>query len=432
MEVTVYSDETMLQSLRDLIAIPSVSGIGASESSPFGAAVKDALHYTLSLCGSLGMRTVNRNDRLAWAEVGSGKEIIAVVPHLDVVPAGEGWSFDPFTLTEKDGRLYGRGSSDNKGPLIASLYAVADVAEMRPNMDRHIRIIFGQCEEVGDWKDMEQYRKEEERPVMGFTPDASFPALCGEQGQLWGEFSVPVEQSGLLMLTGGSATNMVPASCRAIFQDQNGQERQLTTSGKASHATKPEDGVNAIGLMMQALQDAGVCSPLIDFYLTCMNDSDHGEGLGCDVRDEKSGSTTACIGTARTENGKIILTLDMRYPVSGDAAKLRSAVLKSAERFGLTFTVTKENPPYYRDPGSPLMQTLLSAYREETRDCSAPIVIGGGTYARAIDNIVGFGSNFPGKVHTEHQANEYIEKEDLFLLRRIFRNALLKLLTLEA
>ncbi len=428
----MLSDKSMLASLSGLIAIPSVSGVEVSADAPYGSAVRDALHYTLDLCERLGFKTVNKNGHLAWAEIGNGDRLIAVVPHLDVVPAGEGWTLDPFALTESNGRLYGRGSSDNKGPAIASIYAAADVASQLPALPVRIRIILGQCEEVGDWKDMEQYRREEEKPFAGFTPDASFPALCGEQGQLWGEFSIPLEKSGLLELTGGNATNMVPASCRAVFVDRSGKKQILTTSGKASHATKPEDGINAIGLMMDELSAAGVSSPLIDFYQKCMCGKNHGEGLGCDVSDPQSGRTTACIGTARTEKDSVILTLDMRYPVSGNADQLRASVMAYAADYGLAFSVKKENPPYYRDPDSPLMRSLLAAYLEETGDGSAPIVIGGGTYARAIDNIIGFGSNFLGKPHTEHQANEYIEKEDFFLLRRIFRNALFRLIKMSS
>ena len=158
-----HTNGEMLESLQKLLRIPSVSGHGANPGQPYGKEVDEALDYTLALCRSLGMRTMKLPGKTAWAEIGQGTEMIAVVPHLDVVPAGDGWTVEPFDGTVKDGRLYGRGSSDNKGPAISCIYAVADILEETGGrLPRRLRLIFGQSEETGVWSDMDYYRQNEE------------------------------------------------------------------------------------------------------------------------------------------------------------------------------------------------------------------------------------------------------------------------------
>lgn len=425
----MHTDQEMLQALRGLLEIPSVAGENVTLDAPYGTGVARAVDYTLSLCQNLGMRTVNRNGQVAWAEIGEGDELIAVVPHVDVVPAGDGWSTEPFFCTEQNGRLYGRGSSDNKGPAIACIFAAADLLAENIPLSRRIRLIFGQCEETGLWGDMAYYRAHEEMPSAGFTPDAEFPALCGEKGMLWLNLSLPLEKSGLSLLEGGSACNMVASWCRASFQNAAGTEISLETQGRAVHATVPEQGENAISHMMSQLsQQAGLKSPLVSFYQTYIGESHHGELLDCFFQDDISGCTTLCAGMVRTENGYIHMTLDIRYPVTADGADILQKVQAASRQFGLEVQVLKNDKPMYRPPTNPILQQVLSAYRKETGDFSDPLVISGGTYARALDNIVGFGAAFPGRQHTEHQKDEYILKEDFFKLRRIYTAALKNLL----
>lgn len=427
----MYTDEQMLRELKGLLAIKSIAGEDVTPQAPYGQGVARALEYTLDLCRRLGMQVTNRDGKVAWAEIGQGDEMIAVVPHVDVVPAGEGWSVEPFAGTEKDGRLYGRGSSDNKGPAVACIFAAADLLASGRPLNRRIRLIFGQCEEVGVWGDMDYYRAHEEKPVAGFTPDAEFPALCGEKGMLWLDLSLPVEQSGVTFLEGGTASNMVAASCRAGYIDENGQEVVLETAGRAAHATVPHQGVNAITLMMHRLAaEKKAPGPLVEFYEKYLGDTFHGEKLDCCFSDEQSGITTLCSGLARTEDGRVHLYLDLRYPVTADGQVILQRIEQAAAEYGFAVQINKNAAPMYRPATDPVLVQVLSAYREETGDMSDPLVIGGGTYARALDNIVGFGAAFPGHQHTEHQKDEYILLEDLYCIRRIYRRALEKFLTM--
>lgn len=424
------TNREMLQALEELLAIPSIAGENVTPEAPYGTGVAEALAYTLRLCEELGMRTKNRNGRIAWAEIGEGNDLIAVIPHVDVVPAGDGWTMEPFACTKRDGRLYGRGSSDNKGPAIACIFAAADLLAEQFPLSRRVRLIFGQCEETGQWSDMAYYRRHEEPPCAGFTPDAEFPALCGEKGMLWLELSLPLEHSGLFLLEGGSACNMVASWCRARFRDRAGVDRFVETQGLAAHATVPEQGDSAITKMMKELSQAGLQNPLLSFYKRYIGESCHGEKLGCCFQDDVSGSTTLCSGLLRTDGCAIHMTLDIRYPVTADGGLILETVTAAAQAEGLDLRVLKHDKPLYRAPSNPVLQQLLAAYREETGDLSDPLVIGGGTYARALDNIVGFGAAFPGRRHTEHKKDEYILEEDFYKLRGIYRTALKKLLVM--
>ncbi|WP_308588991.1 M20/M25/M40 family metallo-hydrolase [uncultured Oscillibacter sp.] len=426
-----YTDAAMLQTLQGLLRIPSVSGHGATPAQPYGKEVDEALDHTLALCRSLGMKTVKLPGKTAWAEIGQGDELIAVVPHLDVVPAGEGWTVAPFDGTVRDGRIYGRGSSDNKGPAVACIYAAADVLEaLRGALPRRLRLIFGQSEETGLWPDMDYYRTHEETPLAGFTPDAEFPALSGEKGMLWAQVSLPRERSGLCFLHGGTACNIVAAQCEAAYPGRDGTPVRVSAAGRAAHATVPDQGVSAIDAVMQTLRGA-VEDPLVAFYETYLSGACHGEKLAIDCADEPSGRTTLCAGMVRTTASELTMTLDIRYPVTGDGAAILASVERAAGQYGLGLTLLKNAKPLYRPKHHPILQQVLAAYREETGDLGDPIVIGGGTYARGIDNIVGFGGAFPGHVHTEHQADEYMELADFYQQRRIYRSAMLRLLRMD-
>lgn len=180
-----------------LIAIESVAAPGSSEEEPFGPGPAAALKYMLELCASMGFRTKNCDGRVGWAEIGQGDEMVGILCHLDVVPAGTGWDYPPFAMTLVGDRAYGRGTTDDKGPAMCCVYAMKDILNSGVTLKRRIRIIFGLSEETGVWEDMTYYTAHEERPVFGITPDADFPAIYGEKGILGIELRMPLRESGL-------------------------------------------------------------------------------------------------------------------------------------------------------------------------------------------------------------------------------------------
>lgn len=421
------NNEEMKRSLRELCRIESVAGIDVSDDAPYGAGCAQALDYALELCRRLGFETkLCENHRCGWAQIGTGETVVGILAHLDVVPAGSGWSHPAYDLSEENGRLYGRGVSDDKGPTIACIYAMKDILGAGLPLKRRVRIIFGQSEESGDWDDMAYYREHEELPVFGFTPDADFPAIYGEKRLLNYKLTMPLEESGLLDIRGGSASNVVPDHCEARLLI-DGREKCITASGKASHASTPEDGENAIAALAAKLASLLPQSPFVRFYRDRIGSSLNGELMGCALSDVESGKLTMNVGTVGVADKSIVMEIDVRAPVTFEAASVTEPLRRAAAEYGIEVTLTQDTPPVYMDKNGAVIRKLLAVYREETGDFSEPTVIGGGTYARAMDHIVAFGPMFPGRELTEHQRNEYLLDEDFCRLRSIYRKAILAL-----
>lgn len=397
----------MIDALKQLIAIPSVSQTEYT---------KDALRYVLTLCKGFGFRVFDGGS-YGYAEIGEGKEMMGIIGHLDVVPAGLGWDTDPFTATIKDGQIIGRGVMDDKGPMMAAIYAMKDVKEGDKHLNKRVRIIFGTCEEVGEWEDIEAYKEKEELPTFGFTPDADFPAIYGEKGLLQTEWHTPLKKSGFQSISGGEAPNMVPAWAKAQLDDGT----VIEAKGKSAHGSTPEDGVNAITKLMEQ-----VTGPLADFYREKIDV--HGNKLHLDLWDEQSGALTLNVGKVEVKGKDVVLSVDIRYPVTYKEADVMK-ILKQEVEPGMHIVRIGGRGPIYMDKNGPIITKMLEAYREITHDNAEPLVIGGGTYARAMDHIVAFGPVFPGVELTEHQANERINIADLEKARKIYRLTIEKLAT---
>lgn len=423
----------MIESLKKLCSINSVAvgdeqdntyiRVGCTSDAPYGEGPKKALDYMLSLCDSFGFRVKNCGNRLGYAEIGEGEEIFGILVHLDVVPAGNGWDYDPFDLTEVDGKIYGRGSTDDKGPAIAAVYAMKDILDSGVKLKRRIRIIFGQTEETGEWTDMDYYKQTEELPAMGFTPDADFPTIYCEKGILHTEITLKDSEGIFKVLDAGLAVNMVPDFAHAELNDG----RVFDETGKSAHGSTPEDGENAISKLMKTLEDAGVDSSFVRFYNSCIGFRLDGSGIGADFSDESSGGLTLNAGTLTLEDGQIKLALDMRCPATIPLEEIAQSISKALAPYGASSRTLHFMDSVFMDKSSDLITKLNNAYYQVTGRNDKPIVMGGGTYARAMSNIVAFGPMIPGRELTEHQKNEYILKEDFLMLREIYRTALLNL-----
>lgn len=403
----------MIESLQKLIAIPSVTG------SP---EVFDALDYALECCRSLGFRTKNVDGRLGYGEIGEGEELMGILCHLDVVPAGEGWTYAPFggTVTE-DGRIYGRGAMDDKGPAMAAVYAMKDVLESGKKLNKRVRVIFGVMEEGGEWADMDYYKEHEEIPSFGFTPDADFPAMYAEKGILMADLLMDEAKAGFAEIAGGDAPNMVAAWARGKLLDGSSFDER----GTAAHGSTPEEGENAITKLMEKAADCGCyfAKVYMDKIGWCLDGSRCGIGLS----DEASGGLTFNAGKIFMDGNKVRLSVDIRYPVTFAEEDVVAMLREKLTGTGLSVEVQSAMKPVYMDQNGPVISKLMEAYREVTGDDTPAQLMGGGTYARAMDNVVAFGPVFPGRELTEHKADEWIFVEDLEKAREIYRLAIEKL-----
>lgn len=174
----------LLAAIKELVAIESVRG-HSTPGAPFGEGPKQALLKALELSEQLGFETVNHDNIIGYAQYGEQKtsEYYGIFGHVDVVAAGEGWFSPPYEATIRDHRLFGRGVLDNKGPILANLYSLYLLKELKVQFPMPVRIVFGTNEESG-FACVKHYLTKEKPPVFGWTPDCKWPVVYGECGRL--------------------------------------------------------------------------------------------------------------------------------------------------------------------------------------------------------------------------------------------------------
>lgn len=182
----------LFDGLRRMVAIPSIRGKEEPDA-PFGRGPKQALEEVLKIATELGFHTKNIDDKIGYAEYGENRAdgaYYGVFGHVDVMPLGEGWSSPPLSLTLREGKLFGRGTLDNKGPILSNLYALYVLKENGVTFDRPVRIVFGTNEETG-FGCVKHYLTKEIPPTFGWTPDCKWPVVYGERGRLKVRVSLP-------------------------------------------------------------------------------------------------------------------------------------------------------------------------------------------------------------------------------------------------
>ena len=408
----------MIEALQKLVSFQSIAKEEGPEY-PYGKEVCGAKEYVLELAKSFGMRVEDVPGKYAYIEIGAGPRLIGILSHLDVVPAGDGWTQDPFGGEIVDGRIYGRGTTDDKGPTIAVLYAMKALKE-KTTLSARIRLILGQTEENGEWRDIEAYTDAEEIPECGFTPDGDFPAIQNELGAM--VFQVQMPQSGFLQGEGGTAPNMVPA-CARVKTEFGTYE----ASGKSCHGCAPWLGLNGISELMEKVHQAEPENRFAQMYADLIGKTIYGEKLGIAAEDE-SGKLTLNVGLLEVRDETTTLMVDIRYPAKKNPDEISGSLVRQFSSYGASCECVYHVRPLDTPSDSPVLGALLSAYREGTGDDSRPISIGGGTYAKAMPNMVAFGPNFPGHENREHMEDEYILVEDFLKLEEIYERALAYLL----
>lgn len=436
--------EEILTSIRESVSIESVKG-EPKENAPYGEGPKAALDYALALGEKLGFKTGNLDNRIGWVEYGEGEEMAAVLGHVDIVPLGEGWKYDPLGGEIHDGKMYGRGVLDDKGPTIAAIYGLKAIRDLKLPIDRRIRVMFGADEENGSSCVKHYVESGEELPTIGFTPDADFPVIFFEKGQCSWEMSKKVEEKAtvkVLSIKGGTAGNVVMPKCTMVvagdfpFEERDGIEVHkengntvIVSTGKSAHGSTPELGKNSAIELCKALKEQGIdlggdLQKVVAFITEKIGDETQGESLGAHYSDEETGATSVCLGMIDCTEENLSFTLDIRYPNHSDRDELVANVKKNAEAYGIQTEITGEAEALYVSKESELVQKLMNVYTEETGRRDEPIAIGGGTYAKAFRNMVAFGPMFPGDEDVIHQPNECAEVEKMMKSYQIIAAAM--------
>ncbi|MEJ8554558.1 M20 family metallopeptidase [Tepidibacter sp. Z1-5] len=428
--------------LQSLIKIPSVYEEDNSKY-PFGKNIDDALKEMLSIAEKLGFKTYyDPNGYYGYAEYGSGEEMVGVLGHLDVVPAGDlkKWNTNPFDPVIVDGKLFGRGTQDDKGPTLAAMYAFKALLDSDAIINKKIRFIYGTDEE-NLWKGITEYNKKEIIPDYGFTPDANFPLIYAEKGLL--QVDLVAKNETDIRLNGGDAYNSVPSNMS--YESKNPQkleealkdlgfeykreDNNITIIGKSVHAKDSEKGVNSITRLLIAMNKIGLKSKAIDFVVDNIKEDAYATKIFGECIDEASGNLKFNIGKINIDEDKEVLNIDIRIPVTVEKDFVISRLNEVAQKYGFDIEENDYLRSIYTPLDSELVKTLMDSYVEVTGDTkSQPISSGGATYARAMDNCVAFGPAFPYSKETEHQPNEYIELDEIKTAIEVYSSALVKLL----
>lgn len=438
--ITEKHQKESLAALKRLIDIPSVNAADGTSFPPFGKAIEECLTEALTICEELGMTTYHDPAGFyGYADYGQGEELIAVLCHLDVVPAGDLalWETDPFQAVVKEGVMYGRGSQDDKGPTIAALYAFKAVVDSGVAFNKRIRFVFGTDEETL-WRCMAHYNLKEEQPTKGFVPDSAFPVTYAEKGLLQAKLIGP--GSSAFALACGDAFNVVPGN--AQYQGKDAQlvsqklaelgisqtltDQTVTVNGKAVHSSAAGQGVNAVNQLATGLVQVH-SHPMLQFLAEKVGTETNGFSIFGEVKDEMTGELTFNVATIKVTETKSEIELDLRIPVSYPAADLVPLLEKAAAAYGLTYEEFDHVPALYVPKESDLVQTLTTIYQNKTGDQTQPITSGGATYARTMKNMVAFGAHFPDTKSLAHQANEGISITEMVQAMDIYAEAIFQL-----
>ena len=413
--------EDILKDLANVIAIESVSVYG--EEKP-----QQALKYVLQRAEEMGLTTKNIDNIIGHAEYGNAEKLCGVLTHLDVVPSGEGWTYEPFRLTQANGRLYGRGVADDKGSAIIALYCLKALKDNGiHSQSNRIRVIFGTNEETG-MTDVKHYFSQEPLPNIGFTPDSDYGICSCEKGILQFSLTGSNKNSILTFAEGGNAVNAVPD--KAVFVVNN---EKITSVGKASHAMEPHKGINAITKGLQEISTTVGSSKLGDvfrFVERYISNETDGDLMGLKQSDVRSGKLTLNVGIIRADENTATVKIDIRYPVSADFQAILQTIQSKAEEYSLTLTVDNHSVPLDVEENSEIIQLLQSAYQEVTGKAPEIYATGGGTYARSLQNRgVAFGPVFPDDYSNMHKPDESLNEEKFFLHAQICLEAMYKMFT---
>lgn len=400
--------DDMTALLRELVAVPSVQG-DAEEGFPFGREPARALEIMMRECRKAGFDVENVENYAGSADINSLEAQLAVLTHLDVVPAGDGWSSPPFELTQVGDKLVGRGTIDDKGPAVAAFFAAKAVKELGIPLKKGVRLIFGTNEENGS-ADLAYYRSKRTLPPMVFTPDGEYPVINAEKGMLRVYFSA--KYSGI-PVRGGTVINAVPAVCSDDADDY---------FGRSAHASTPEKGENAI---TKFLDIQGNLHPLLNNLSELFPHGEfNGRSCGLGFRDDISGDMTCVLSMLNARDGRLCGGIDIRFPLDRTKAEISGIICEKLRSAGFEIDSCEGVEPHCTDENSTFVQALLKTYERVTGKNGRCIAIGGGTYVHEIEGGVAFGAEFPGEDGHMHSPDEFITVGNLLKNAEIMAEAI--------
>ncbi|MEV3061137.1 dipeptidase PepV [Paenibacillus larvae] len=472
-ELAESKRDSYIEDAKKLLSIPSTPDPAtAGPGKPFGKGIADALEHMLQQARGDGFKAYNVEGYAGCIEYGEGEESIGVLVHMDVVPPGEGWTTPPFAPDIRGGRLYARGAIDDKGPAMAAYYGLKLVKESGLPLSKKIRFIIGTDEENKSLC-MKRFKELDTMPEIGFSPDADFPIVHAEKGQLNVDLVFNKKMAGqeqeedqsftLRSFGSGHARNIVPDLAEAVllirdekqasrvdrqfkqflkekeaegsFASSGTNEWTLSVKGRAAHGSEPYKGRNAATLLASFLSRfsfAGTAKAFLCFLAERFEEDYYGSALGLASKDEISGKLTVNLGMAYYNSeadvpGRGDIRITVRYPVTGVGQELQKRLADAAASYGFDLQEVEIDPPHHVPVDHPMIQTLQRVYQEQTGHTPRLLAIGGGTYAREMKSGIAFGPLFPGAKDTAHQVDESVGIDEMILSMAIYAQAMYEL-----
>ena len=330
-------------------------------------------------------------------------------------------------------------------------------------LNSRVRLILGVNEEK-DWKCIKHYKETEELPTVGFSPDADFPCIYAEKGILTLYIKddctkyedLPIKITDINCKN--NAINVVPKYCQVRLElnpdeidladafnfisntirdlsfdfsyTTNENTVYITSRGVQAHAAHPNLGKNAISQMLILLnrlyKHFNLKLNILDFFEKHIGTEFNGKSLNLDIADE-SGNLTLNVGDFKLHENYLQIGLNLRIPVNTAIADAQDKISATCKNFALETIVSGKQEPLYVPKDNSLVNTLTNIFNKAANSNLAPIAIGGGTYARAFENCVSFGANFPEDQDMCHQANEFVDIDKLLLACKIYAEAIYEL-----
>ncbi len=453
-QISKYLDtqkDNMLKDIARLIAIPSVRG-EATKDCPFGEMPAKALNEALDICRECGFEVTNIHNAIGFADMNNKELELGILAHADVVPEGDGWTGDPYKMEFVNGNITGRGTSDDKGPMVAAIYAMKAIKELGIPLSKNVRMIIGSDEECGSG-DLPYYFNNYPTPKYSFSPDAEFPLINIEKGRFAPHFFADVpEDANIVSFESGIAVNAVPHLAKAVLKNvcvdkledicnKTSQDTGIvisieadefvtvTANGKAAHASTPQMGNNALTALIAAISKMELAGSRVAALMEKLTDlfphgDSAGNGMGVARCDEASGELTMSLDILKYDGNKLEGFIDCRMPVTANEENTVVPAMNTLKNAGFDVAEARIAEPHYVDENLPFVQTLLKTYETHTGLKGECMAIGGGTYVHDIENGVAFGCIMPGVDTHMHGANEFMTFEDLVTSAKIFADVI--------
>ncbi|MGI6079689.1 MAG: Sapep family Mn(2+)-dependent dipeptidase [Candidatus Avilachnospira sp.] len=452
-----HTDEMVADTMK-LCAVNSEKG-AYEEGKPYGEGPFKALNEAMDLCEKYGFDVTNYDNYVAAVDMNDKESGLDILAHMDVVAAGDGWTVtEAYKPIVKDGRIYGRGTSDDKGPAMCALYAMRAVKELGLPLSRNCRLILGTDEECGS-SDIKHYYAIEKEAPMTFSPDGEFPLINVEKGQFRGSitksFDGKLKDRDFIYIKGGTTVNIVPGKAEAAvcglplsdilphakeleedtgvkfsFSENEGSV-VIAAEGKGAHASTPENGKNAaIALCTLVaklpLDESERRTALLNFLELFPYGVNDGSGIGIKMSDQVSHATTCSLDIFEMTEKELYAKWDARTCASSNHENCVEPAEKSVREKGFDVE-TDFLPAHVVDGDSDFVKTLLACYEKYTGKKGECLAIGGGTYVHELKNGVAFGAVGDTTDTHMHGADEFMIIEEMKTAAKIYAEAIYEL-----